>query len=102
MTFDDALSIVTRPTPAQAWLASVKVPLPDPPEDVYERSIVRLGSLRSGSMACRIEHVLAGNPEPDAPDCCAICGLEDCVGCLVECDMTAYKRYRDVYGEEEI
>ena len=53
MTFDDAMSIVTRPTPAQAWLASLDVPLPDP------------------------------------PDCCAICGLADCEGCLVECDMTA-------------
>ena len=34
MTFDDALHIVTQPTPAQTWLASVQVPAVDAPEEV--------------------------------------------------------------------
>ena len=32
MTFDDALAIVTKPTPAQEWLANVQVPEADIPE----------------------------------------------------------------------
>ena len=64
--FDYAMSIISRPSPAQEWLTSLlDVPLPDAPE------------------------------EP-----CAICGLADCEGCLVEDSMTAYKRYRDAHGEE--
>ena len=102
MTFDDALAIVTTPTPAQEWLASVRVPEADPaeePRDVYEQSIIRLASFHSGAMECRIEGVTAGDTPEER---CSICGTEDCEGCLVECDLDAYKRYRDLYEDETL
>ena len=100
--FDYALSIVTKPTPAQEWLASVRVPEADPaeePRDVYEQAMIYLGGPRGVGMECRIEGVTAAD-EPE--ELCSICGLEDCEGCLVECDLDSYKRYRDLYENETV
>ena len=89
--FDYALSIVTKPTPAQAWLASVKVLEPDHPDDPepWERERCRV----CGEWDCE---------EHEPPERCTICRLEDCEGCLVECDLDSYKRYRDAYGDDPV
>ena len=87
--FDYAMSLVTRPTPAQEWLASlVNVPLPDPPERCID----------CGLADCKSPHTYA----------CPDCGMDVRLHpnhCIVEmpehCDMDAYRRYRELYGEEE-
>ena len=89
MTIDDALSIVTKPTPVQEWLASLKMPLQDIP-DICD---------------------LCGTPNCDDPHACPDCGMDGRYPCrcidelpgdcdLVERDeITEAKRYEDAEGE---
>ena len=82
--FDYALSILTTPTPAQTWLASLTVPLPD---------ALKICEL-CGTDNCHDNHFCPRCGQGRYP-----CRCYD--ESPIHCDMDAYKRYRDVYGEEE-
>lgn len=120
MTFDDALNIVTQPTPAQEWLASLEIPEPEPVEECVD--IISVQPIRSTThlpgpprrIPARLSFI-AGDTEP--PEICGTCGTPNCdeeehdeelrqrileagktVGRLIEDDMDAA---RDCVGWDD-